>query len=141
MLKKRKGIDLQQKKDVQHLHPKGEGEPTIIISAAKKHVTEDYYTNKFQSYDMNVHSKNVEELCSFQGNITSVFEDELDPNFKATPSTSSMSEDEMNRNIRDLSEYKLKPPNLSLSEMLNLLPPDDSNLEVIQTPTKKQKTN
>ncbi|GFQ95349.1 hypothetical protein TNCT_272591 [Trichonephila clavata] len=89
---------------------------------------------------MKVHSKNVEELCSFQGKIRSVFEDELDPNFKATPSTSSMSEDEMNPKVKDSSEYKLKP-NLSLSEMLNLLPPDDSNLEVIEPPTKKQKTN
>ncbi|GFQ95302.1 hypothetical protein TNCT_173641 [Trichonephila clavata] len=137
----RKGIDLQQKKDVLCLHPKGEGKPTMIISAAKKHIEQDYFTNKFQSYDKYVHNKTAEELCSFQGKITSVFEDELDPNFKATPSSSRMSEEEINRNVKDLSEYKLKPPNLSLSEMLDLLPPDDSNLEVIEPPTKKQKTN
>ncbi|GFU29243.1 hypothetical protein TNCV_4467951 [Trichonephila clavipes] len=93
----RKGINLNQRKDVRYFKPKGEGEPTCIITDAKKHDPQDYLCNKFQTYDMDNFNRNVEELCKFQGKFTPE-DDELSPNYKAS------------------SESKLKPAHLSVSE-------------------------
>ncbi|GFT49075.1 hypothetical protein TNCV_3261871 [Trichonephila clavipes] len=144
LLQDRKGINLNQRKDVRYFEPKGEGEPTCIITDAKKHDPLDYFCNKFQTHDTDHFNRNVEELCKFQGKFTSE-DDELSPNYKASnesklkPAHLSMSEDEMDPDLKKSSEYNYVPAPLSVSEMVSLLPPDDAELEIIPTPTDEQK--
>ncbi|GFX57335.1 hypothetical protein TNCV_3914981 [Trichonephila clavipes] len=138
----RKGINLQQHEDVNNLPIKGEGEPTVILSEAKKHLLHDYFYNKFQSFDMDHYNKTAserEQLCYFQGKFTPE-DDEMNPNFKTSseyklnPTHLSVAEGEMNPDIEASSEYKSRPAPLSMSEMLNLLPPDDSDLKILPPP-------
>ncbi|GFT49138.1 hypothetical protein TNCV_3262401 [Trichonephila clavipes] len=135
----RKGINLHRRKDVQHLPLKGEGEPTVILSEAKKHLPLDYFYNQLQSFDMDHYNKNAsesEELCYFQGKFTPE-DDEMNPNYKASsefklkPTHLRATEDEINPDLEASNEYKSAPAPLSVSEMLNLLPPGDSDLEII----------
>ncbi|GFS34585.1 hypothetical protein TNIN_84821 [Trichonephila inaurata madagascariensis] len=140
----RKGVNLNRRKDVRYFKPKGEGEPTCLITEAKKHDPQDYFCNKFQTYDTDHFNRNVEELCKFQGKFTPE-DDELSPNYKASsasklkPAHLSVSEDEMNPDLKKSSEYLYAPAPLSVSEMVSLLPPDDAELEIISPPTDEQK--
>ncbi|GFY67747.1 hypothetical protein TNIN_68771 [Trichonephila inaurata madagascariensis] len=112
MEQNRKGIDLDQSKDVQFLHPKGEGEPIAIVTEAKKHALQDYFCNEFQTYDMDRFNTNVEELCKFQGKFTPE-DDEMNPNFLKyqvnllKPTHLSVSEDEMNPDLKRRITIKL----------------------------------
>ncbi|GFY67748.1 hypothetical protein TNIN_68781 [Trichonephila inaurata madagascariensis] len=74
----RKGVNLNQRKDVRYFKPKGEGEPTALITDAKKYDPQDYFCNKLQTYDTD-HFNTNKELCKFQGKCTP--DDELNPNF------------------------------------------------------------
>ncbi|GFV21517.1 hypothetical protein TNCV_5121041 [Trichonephila clavipes] len=93
-------IKLNQRKDEQYLPRKGDGEPTVIITEAKKHLPLDDFCNQYQTYDTDEFSINFEDFCSFQGKFTPE-DDEMNPNFKA------------------LSESKLKRTHLSVSEEEN----------------------
>ncbi|GFY64589.1 hypothetical protein TNIN_98631 [Trichonephila inaurata madagascariensis] len=146
-LQARKGINLHRRKDVQHLPLKEEGEPTIILSEAKKHLPQDYFNNQLQSFDMDRYNKNAserEELCNFQGKFTPE-DDKMNPNYKASsesklkPPHLSAAENEMNPDLEASNEYKSEPAPLSVSEMVSLLPPDDADLEIISPPTDEQK--
>ncbi|GFY62087.1 hypothetical protein TNIN_441551 [Trichonephila inaurata madagascariensis] len=144
-LQARKGINLHQSEDENNLRLKGEGEPTAVVSEAKKHLLHDYFYNKFESFDMDHYNKTAsekEQLCYFQGKFTPE-DDEMNPNFKASSERKlnethlSVAEDEMNPDIEASSEYKSRPAPLSMSEMLDLLPPDDSDLKIIPPPADK----
>ncbi|GFY77589.1 hypothetical protein TNIN_9621 [Trichonephila inaurata madagascariensis] len=140
----RKGINLNQRKDVRYFKPKGEGEPTCIITDAKKHDPQDYFCNKLQTYDMDHFNTNKEELYKFQGKFTPE-DDELSPNYKASSESKlklthlSVSEEEMGPKLKKSSEYNYAPAPLSVSEMVSLLPPDDAELEIIPPPADEQK--
>ncbi|GFQ68398.1 hypothetical protein TNCT_421041 [Trichonephila clavata] len=92
---------LDDKGGIQYLPCKGKEEPTVLVENPRKHALTDYFYKKYQSFDMDYYNRNIEKLCAFQGKITSVFEDELHPNYGKTPSTLSVSEEEMNPNIKD----------------------------------------
>ncbi|GFS28832.1 hypothetical protein TNIN_491101 [Trichonephila inaurata madagascariensis] len=96
---------------------------------------------------MDYYNKNAsegEELCYFQGKFTPE-DDEMNPYYKASresklkPTHLSTAEDEMNPDLEASNEYKSEPAPLSVSEMLSLLPPGDSDLEINPQPTNKQK--
>ncbi|GFY68773.1 hypothetical protein TNIN_166501 [Trichonephila inaurata madagascariensis] len=70
-------------------------------------------------------------------------DDEMNPKFKEWSEYNfnlthlSVSKDEMSPNLEASSEYKSIPAPLSVPEMLNSLPPDDSDLEIIHAPADK----
>ncbi|GFV42835.1 hypothetical protein TNCV_3580851 [Trichonephila clavipes] len=93
-----KGINLNQRKDVRYFKPKGEGEPTTLISDEKKAWPTRLHMQQISDiYDMDNFTTNKEELCKFQGKFTPE-DDELSPNYKAS------------------SESMLKPTHLSVSK-------------------------